>query len=265
MLNTVLYCSVFLAPLVVLQLPSCIHFSFTALMDSVPDIRNPTILCIGARRTGKTTMALHLYTLLSSKSTNVICFTHTPYQWRSYIPPQYLYDEVTNALLETILVYGEANRHKGKGLFLIFDDVVGETELRHSKAFQRLFAEGRHYGITAIVNIQHASMVPPIVRDNTDFVFVFRSSSRKSIDSVADYFLGHMHKKLALQNLRLLSGHESLFVNVVKMEQSIVQAPVHGIFKMGTYRQWNYTTVIESAKRLVDTDPKLPVKDKTES
>ncbi len=57
---------------------------------------------------------------------------------------------------------------------LIFDDMLSEADTwRKSKHFTKLFVEGRHYNILFIMALQHVMGIPPGLRDNIDFAFLF--------------------------------------------------------------------------------------------
>ena len=59
------------------------------------------------------------------------------------------------------------------GSFLVLDDVLSSRELREDPGVRELFLNGRCMRTTMLVAMQHGTSVPPELRGNTDYAFLF--------------------------------------------------------------------------------------------
>ncbi len=58
-------------------------------------------------------------------------------------------------------------------LLFIFDDVTGSRAFRRAEFMEDLFSNGRHYYIAIIIATQYVKHLPPSVRGNADYVFLY--------------------------------------------------------------------------------------------
>jgi hypothetical protein len=83
-------------------------------------------------------------------------------------------------------------------LLLILDDCITQREASHSRALEQIFVLGRHLCVSVIMTTQHAAAqnaVPPIIRVNTDFVWVAAQSSQAAVDLVTDTWMSGVTDK----------------------------------------------------------------------
>ena len=147
-------------------------------------------MCIyGKSFSGKTHMMKSMLKTIKNRFDKVYIFCHT-YQIYCdgdycYVPQQNAYTELRPDVISKVFeeqkeLYIENNKRKKKrnipNILMIFDDIISENEVRHCQVFNQLYIEGRHYGITVIVNSQSISGgtgIPKIIRDNTNYVVSF--------------------------------------------------------------------------------------------
>ncbi len=55
----------------------------------------------------------------------------------------------------------------------IFDDVTGSRAFRRAEFMEDLFSNGRHYYIAIIIATQYVKHLPPSVRGNADYIFIY--------------------------------------------------------------------------------------------
>ena len=97
-------------------------------------------------------------------------------QWEAVCPRAYIYNELDVGALERILHRQEAvtanppDPRAGNQLTLIFDDLP-EADLK-LPIMKKLFAMSRHLGIGVFVLIQFATMIPPLIRSNSNYIVV---------------------------------------------------------------------------------------------
>lgn len=151
------------------------------------------VFCIGRRRSGKSWLIRELMKMLSDR--------HMPYGtlysgtehcnpfFKSFFPKAFIKRDFTDEDLNNILLN---QRHKVRktakennvddgrnihnNMLLIMDDMMSEDDVwKKSKAFKKIFVEGRHYNILFIMSLQYVLGIPPPLRENIDYVFLFAS------------------------------------------------------------------------------------------
>ena len=61
---------------------------------------------------------------------------------------------------------------------MIFDDVTSSRLFRSSEVLEDLFANGRHYRVVIIISCQYPKQLPPVIRTNTDYLFMMHNTKR---------------------------------------------------------------------------------------
>lgn len=61
-------------------------------------------------------------------------------------------------------------------MFIVFDDQTGHANFG-SDLFKELITQRRHFGIAVFVVLHNITSVPPIFRENVDYVFIFKVMS----------------------------------------------------------------------------------------
>eukprot|EP00466_Bigelowiella_natans_P020491 jgi/Bigna1/134233/aug1.24_g8941 len=74
--------------------------------------------------------------------------------------------------------------------FLILDDVAFDKSIFKSKDIRELSFNGRHQRITVFITSQYATVLPPDIRSNIDYVFCLRDNIRNSRKKLYEYFFG---------------------------------------------------------------------------
>ncbi|MDR3426054.1 ATPase/DNA packaging protein [Silvimonas sp.] len=121
-------------------------------------------------------------------------------QWEAIFPRAYIYNELDVNALERILqrqtdvTQNAPDPKTGNQVSLIFDDLP-EADLR-LPIMTKLFTKGRHYGIGIFVLIQFATMVPPAIRSNSNYVIVTQTQGEDREKVYKTYFkiLGSMER-----------------------------------------------------------------------
>jgi hypothetical protein len=72
-------------------------------------------------------------------------------------------------------------------VLLVLDDCIADVNLHQSPAMKKLFSRGRHIGIGVIVTTQYLFSVPPIIRNNSDFILVGQMN-RQSVSLLCDEY-----------------------------------------------------------------------------
>jgi len=74
--------------------------------------------------------------------------------------------------------------------FLILDDCLYDKSWPNDKNIRSIFMNGRHYNIFFIVTMQYCLGLPPILRSNVDYVFIFKNNMIKEREKLYNYYAG---------------------------------------------------------------------------
>lgn len=105
------------------------------------------------------------------------------------VPKMFIHDEYTPMILANLV-----KRQKNLGLritkeitetgrtnidprtFLIMDDCMFDSSWTRDKNIRYLFMNGRHIQTMVVISMQDPMGIPPALRNNTDFIFIFRNN-----------------------------------------------------------------------------------------
>ena len=74
--------------------------------------------------------------------------------------------------------------------FTILDDCLYDDKWSRDKLMRLIFMNGRHWKIMLMISMQYPLGVPPILRTNIDFVFIFREPVRKNRERLYENYAG---------------------------------------------------------------------------
>jgi hypothetical protein len=164
---------------------------------------NKTLLFCGKRCSGKSFLIKHLLSCHKKwKKTYLICPTENVnsfYTKDGVIPKENVMDEYDEEWVEALITnMTKINANKTKkdatNVLLILDDCVTDVNFHQSKALKKLYSRGRHIFITVIMTTQYLYSIPPIARNNTDYVFV-GMLNKQSLALLSDeYMSGSIEK-----------------------------------------------------------------------
>lgn len=118
------------------------------------------------------------------------------------IPKKYVFTDLEDApeLLDVILNSQQEKLDKASGanevpqFAIIFDDVIGDTQLMNNKAFARCFYQVRHVNCTTFICTQHFRKIPKICRLQANFVFFFQGSAAE-VEIITEEYAPPMYTK----------------------------------------------------------------------
>jgi len=151
------------------------------------DYADCTFVYVGKRRSGKTVAALsNLYALgVTNVIDGVVVMSRTEgfnYSYADHVLQKFIYDgwtpEVVSALEEEMrkMLYLSkfADDPPPAKVAIMLDDLISEEKFFFSRELSLLFAQGRHMYCNVHLITQYPLAIPPRVRVNADFVFMFR-------------------------------------------------------------------------------------------
>lgn len=107
---------------------------------------------------------------------------YTKYFPSLFITPEYREEEIENFAKRQQLA--KNNPDINSNSMLIIDDCSDDPKFFKRPLFQKLFKNGRHWNMMLILCLQYCMDISPVIRTNTDYVFIFREPNetvRKNI------------------------------------------------------------------------------------
>jgi len=163
------------------------------------------IVFIGKRNTGKSTA---LKDILSYHRDVPVGVVISPTEkangyFEKFIPKMLIYDEPDEQTIQRFLerqmsISTERKKELKKfgnsqidaRAFLILDDCLYDKRWINNMSIRSIFMNGRHYKIFFLVTMQHAMGLPPVLRNNIDYVFIFRNNIKKEREKIYQHYAG---------------------------------------------------------------------------
>jgi hypothetical protein len=158
-----------------------------------PNVPHPTILLVGKRFAGKSTMSVAIAQQYAAFRWAAWCGTKdTMDYWGEKFESSATVwgpDDAGKVALLRIIQYQERKVRLYKKILkkpfpkkytlgLIFDDVTSKRKFRKGEILEDLFSNGRHYKSIIIISCQYIKQLPPAVRTNTDYLFMLHNTKR---------------------------------------------------------------------------------------
>jgi len=142
-------------------------------------------LFIGKRGTGKSWCVRDImYHCRKIPSALVVSGTERVNKfYGSHIPDIFIHENWSADLIQGVVNKQERAIEKygvgGKGheIMVLFDDIMFDKKWIKDKTTKALFMNGRHYKILFLVTLQYALGLPPSLRTNADYIFLFKENT----------------------------------------------------------------------------------------
>lgn len=153
------------------------------------------ILCIGSSKSGKSHLIKNLiYDNTIDKEDGFkfgLVFTKTKFTGSyNFLPDDYVIEnfdiKILNHYLDLIVESYQKRKNKKHGIphsFIIFDDICSLLPQK-DKEFQNILSTSRHYNVTLIFSVQYIHQASTLVREQSDYMYVFHQEKKKSIDAL---------------------------------------------------------------------------------
>ena len=163
------------------------------------DIIDGSIAIIAKRKSGKSVLTSYLLQMYHKLFNKIIIISGTEsvnqfYSKLPFIDKKFIRGEWDESYINSLIKHLEKiNEGKTKGdksmkhVLLVLDDIMSSFDTHSSKAFKLLFTRGRHYGITVITIQQYITQIPPVCRNNCDYIFSSQQNS-ESLELLATTF-----------------------------------------------------------------------------
>ena len=160
-------------------------------------IVNKTCALLAKRNSGKSFLLKHLVEAEKHKFSKLYCICPTERINRFYSDlinnDECIFDTYNEGWVEKLIQkMTEINANKPtkerKNILLILDDVVADHNFHQSPTLKKLFVRSRHINIAIILTFQYLNLIPPVARNNLDWLFVGQMN-KQSIDLLTNEFI----------------------------------------------------------------------------
>jgi hypothetical protein len=110
------------------------------------------------------------------------------YDW---MPEGYVLDHFMEDFVIRLLAYQKANSEKKA--FLVLDDCIGSVKF-NSPIWDKLAISGRHYRLTIMYTTQRPVKIPPVMRENSEYVFLLKTQDIASRECLWKQYAGGIPK-----------------------------------------------------------------------
>lgn len=204
--------------------------------------------------------------------------------FEKFIPKMLIYDEPEEKIIKIFLDRQQKiSREKKKEIsisgkssidnraFLILDDCLYDKKWINDKNIRSIFMNGRHYKIFFLITMQHAMGLPPVLRNNLDYIFIFRNNIVKERQKIYDNYAGMFANFEVFNQVmnQCTENFECLVINnnakSNKLQEQIFwyKAEPHGPFKLGSKEFWELSKDLNSDEEDNQYDPNAQKKRQT--
>lgn len=224
-----------------------------------PQQGESTILFVGSKRAGKTTMILDIMRYLRKIPQGIIVTgsLSSAEQFKKHFPDSFIFTEINDRLimtLENIVLTQEEKRENKQplsGFFILFDDCGYDKTLSKQEVIRKMFMNGRHYRLQILYSIQDTKSVPPGIRKNSDFIFIHRENGVKERKKLLDEFVSIVPDMKVFNKIMdsCTSNYKCIVVDRTVVESNEIsdnifwyQAkwPLKEKWKLGSKEFWNF-------------------------
>jgi hypothetical protein len=182
--------------------------------------------------------------------------------FNEFIPDSFIHSEYNASLLEDIfnlqkqrigrardLGKSESGKLDSNNVFVVLDDMIHDAKTwKKDRQIQNIFFNGRHFNIFFVLASQYTNAIPPELRGNIDYVFIFNEPSvanrRKLWESYGGMISTFKHFCDILD--QCTNGYECLvlktagFSNKIEERVFYYTAEAHKNFRVGHPQIWKY-------------------------
>jgi hypothetical protein len=226
-------------------------------------LNDSVIFTIGKRRSGKSWLLREIMYMLSKRNmpygTIYSGTEHCNPFFKNFFPKLFIKKEFTEKDLNDIienqrLMVRKVARKMGiddgrcieNNMLLVMDDMMSDEDIwRKSKSFKKIFTEGRHYNILFMMSLQYVLGIPPALRENIDYVFLFATDGN-NLKKIWENYAGviptyKLFKHIFMECTR---DHKCMVIDKTstssRLEDKVFyyKAKDPGKFKFGTSMMW---------------------------
>lgn len=194
--------------------------------------------------------------------------------FEKFIPKMLIYDECESHVIKGFLdrqikITTERKKEIKKNgtslidarAFLILDDCLYDKKWINDISIRSIFMNGRHYKIFFLITMQHALGLPPVLRNNIDYIFIFRNNIIREKQKIYDHYAGMFPSFEAFNQVmnQTTENYECLVIdNKIqsnKLEEQVFWYKAKDVnFKMCGNDLWELQRLEEEKQEMGDND-----------
>jgi hypothetical protein len=141
--------------------------------------------------------------------------------------------------------------------FIVLDDMLADaSSWKKEKTIQEIFFNGRHFNLFFILTMQYPLGIPPALRSNIDYVFIFNEPSIKNRKNIYEGYAGMIPTFDYFCNIldSCTQNHECLVIktsgNSTDLKDQVFwyKASEHEEFRVGHEKLWKYHNLNYNSK-----------------
>jgi len=229
----------------------------------------PVCFVIGSRGSGKSVLIIDL--LNHHKDIPVACVI-SPTEFANkcfskHIPKLFIHNEYHSVLIENVLrrqcvIIKQRQREKqvyGRSqidprVAVILDDCLYDSSWTRDVLMRKIFMNGRHHAVFLIIAAQAPLGIPPQLRNNIDYTFIFRTNMYKEKKKIYENYAGIFPTFESFCSVfdQTTTGFDCMVIHNTsrsnKLEDQVFwyKANLHNDFKMGSPEFWALSKDIDS-------------------
>jgi hypothetical protein len=109
--------------------------------------------------------------------------------------PQYKEEWVESLITKMTEVNAGKNDKDAKHILLILDDCCSDSNFHQSKTLKKLATRGRHIKIAVMITCQYIYQIPPVIRNNCDYIYVGQMNQQGLKLLTSEFLMGNISPK----------------------------------------------------------------------
>ena len=235
--------------------------------------KDSTVVFVGKRRSGKSyTLRELLYNLRDLPAGVIISGTEeaSPF-FSDFVPSSYIYNKFDEVIPEKILKTQKKKikraRKRGKDpkkdkFFFILDDCLYDNTWQKTEVIRELFMNGRHYNMFFVLTMQYPLGIPPTLRSNIDYSFIYQDYNTENREKLYKSFAGAFGDRHTFYTaMDSLGDFECIVIDNTVRTRNITdrvfyyKAPVRdGSFKVGCEAYWKKHELLYNRQKQNEED-----------
>jgi len=167
------------------------------------EIKNKIICFCAKRNSGKSQLLRYLVNCSKDLFSKifVICPTESVnHFYKDLVPAQNIFAQYKEEWVESLIakmtdINSGKNDNDAKHILLILDDCCSDTKFHTSKTLKLLATRGRHIKIAVMITCQYIYQIPPVIRNNCDYIYVGQMNQQGLKLLTDEFLMGNIDKK----------------------------------------------------------------------
>ena len=166
-------------------------------------IRNKIICFTAKRNSGKSQLLRYMVNCSKSlfHKIFVICPTETVnHFYKDLVPKTNIFSQYKEQWVDSLIdrmteINSGKSDDEAKHILLILDDCCSDSNFHQSKTLKKLATRGRHIKIAVMITCQYIYQIPPVIRNNCDFIYVGQMNQQGLKLLTDEFLMGNIDKK----------------------------------------------------------------------